>query len=89
MSARRGTPSGSALFIDDVTTRIDEYLTRVSGSSDVRVVYERIEEHGEPEPGPDIYSINLPRPLINVLERRGIKRLYKFQFEAYKKILNG
>jgi DEAD/DEAH box helicase domain-containing protein len=77
------------LFIDDVTTRINEYLTRISGSSDARVVYERIEEHGEPELGPDIHSINLPRPLINVLERRGIKRLYKFQFEAYKKILSG
>ena len=89
MSAQRGAFSGSVLFIDDVTTRINEYLTRVSGTPDVRVVYERIEEHGEPEPGPDIYSIDLPRPLINVLERRGIKRLYKFQFEAYKKILSG
>jgi len=77
------------LFNDTVTSDLNEYLKRVYGDSDIRVIFEKIEERGEPEHGPDIYSIELPQPLINVLEKRGIRKLYRFQYEAYKRILSG
>ncbi len=77
------------MFADIVTNSLNEYLMRASDMSGVRVIYEKIEERGEPEEGPDIYSIDLPEPLIRVLEKRGIRKLYKFQFEAYRRILNG
>ena len=77
------------LFTDNVTDSLNEYLVRVFDVPGVRVIYEKVEERGEPEEGPDIYSIDLPGPLIRVLEKRGIRKLYKFQFEAYRRILNG
>lgn len=78
-----------SLFKDAFTSELDEYLRHVYPKSDVRVIYERVEEAIEPEPGPSIYDIGLPEQLIKLLERRGIKQLYKFQYEAYKYILEG
>lgn len=77
------------MFKDAVTLDLNKYLKQVYGDPEIRVIYERIEERGEPEHGPDIYSIELPQPLINVLEKRGIRRLYRFQYEAYRRILSG
>jgi len=77
------------LFSDTVTSNLNEYLKHVYGNPDIRVIFEKIEERGEPEHGPDIYSVELPQPLINVLEKRGIRKLYRFQYEAYKRILSG
>jgi DEAD/DEAH box helicase domain-containing protein len=77
------------LFTDGLTTSLNEYLARVCGIREVGVIYERVETTGEPEPGPDIYSLDLPEPLVRVLERRGIRRLYRFQHDAYREILNG
>lgn len=58
-------------------------------SSGVSVVYERIEDISEPELGSSIHDIGLPDILVNVLEKRNIQRLYRFQYESYKRILNG
>ncbi|MCC6010896.1 MAG: DEAD/DEAH box helicase [Desulfurococcaceae archaeon] len=77
------------MFTDSLTNSLNEYLARACGTREVGVIYERVEMTGEPEPGPDIYSLDLPGPLIRVLEKRGIRRLYRFQYDAYREILNG
>ncbi|NPA98249.1 MAG: DEAD/DEAH box helicase [Crenarchaeota archaeon] len=53
----------------------------------IRHVY--VEETGEPEPGPGIEDLDLPEPVIEALRNRGIRRLYRFQYEAIKKIMDG
>ncbi|MEM4224446.1 MAG: DEAD/DEAH box helicase [Desulfurococcaceae archaeon] len=74
---------------DAFTIELNQHLRFLYPRSRVHVVYERIEEVYEPEEGPCVYDIDLPRPLVEVLEKRGIRNLYKFQFEAYKRVLNG
>ena len=78
-----------AFFKDPVTIALNDYLLRRFRESNVSVLYERVEETSEPEPGPSIHELDLPELLLMVLEKRGIKRLYKFQYEAYRRILNG
>ncbi len=55
----------------------------------VRIVYIRKEEIGEPEPGPNIEDLDIPDFLKQNLLLRGIRRLYRFQWEAIKYILDG
>ncbi len=55
----------------------------------VRIVYSRREEVGEPEKGPYIGEAGFPKQLVDALKKRGIHRLYKFQWEAIKSILDG
>lgn len=76
-------------LIDPITIELDHYLQHLYPRAGAGVVYEKIEETMEPEPGPSIYEIDLPEPLIKVLEKRGISRLYRYQYEAYKYILDG
>lgn len=73
---------------DPFSIELENYLENKYPRGDVRVLYERIEESKEPELGPSIYDLGLPDELIRVLERRGITRLYKFQYEAYEHISN-
>ncbi|MEM0056947.1 MAG: DEAD/DEAH box helicase [Candidatus Geothermarchaeota archaeon] len=77
------------LLKDQLTTELDQYLKSKYPKFGVRVIYEKIEESGDPDEGPSVYEIGLPNSLITVLEKRGIRRLYKFQYEAYKRILDG
>jgi len=77
------------VFEDWFTLDLDKYLATAHPGSGARVIYERIEETGEPEPGPDVHNIGLPDQLVKTLEKRGIRRLYKFQYEAFKCIVNG
>jgi len=73
---------------DPLVREIDSELkARYSGN--VSVIYERIEETREPEPGPFVHDLELPDEVVRALIRRGIRRLYRFQYEAYKHILNG
>ncbi|MET1160803.1 MAG: DEAD/DEAH box helicase [Thermoprotei archaeon] len=74
---------------DPVVLEVNSRLREVLRSRYAGIVYTHIEEYGDPEPGPSIYDIGLPDPLVKVLEKNGIKRLYKFQWEAFKKILDG
>jgi DEAD/DEAH box helicase domain-containing protein len=74
---------------DPLTIELNDFLTTRYGGLGVQVVYERVEETREPEPGPSIDELSLPEPLKVALEKRGVKRLYKFQYDAYKRILNG
>ncbi len=55
----------------------------------VKPAYIRKEEVGEPEPGPPIDDLDLPYLLKETLKARGIRRLYRFQWEAIKSILDG
>lgn len=74
---------------DPLVAEVNDELAARYPESGVSILYEKVEETGEPEPGPSIWDVDLPAEVLGVLERRGIKRLYKFQYEAYKRILNG
>lgn len=76
-------------YKDPLTLEIDRYLESTYSDSRVGVIYEKVEEWGEPEPGPSIYDIGLPDPIVRVLEKRGVRNLYRFQFEAFKHIVEG
>ncbi|MEM1713408.1 MAG: DEAD/DEAH box helicase [Desulfurococcaceae archaeon] len=77
------------IYKDWLTIELDEYLEKRYPDSNTRVIYEKIEETSEPEHGPSIYEVDFPGELIKVLEKRNIRRLYKFQYEAYREILSG
>lgn len=74
---------------DSLVEELDEALLEGYGDAGVRVVYARAEEYGEPEPGPDVRDLGLPDPVVRVLLKRGIERLYRFQFDAYRHVLDG
>ncbi len=74
---------------DRLVGELDEALWANYGDAGAGVVYERVEEYGEPEPGPDVRDLGLPDVVEKVLLKRGIERLYRFQYEAYKHVLDG
>lgn len=63
------------------------FLERRMGEG--RLVYARLEEHPDPEPGPSLEEAGLPGFLAERLKARGIRRLYRFQWEAYLSISSG
>lgn len=67
---------------------IDEELRSTLKNRYVGITYTYIEEVGDPESGPLIENTDLPDRLKEILYRRGIKRLYRFQWDAYRKILD-
>jgi DEAD/DEAH box helicase domain-containing protein len=60
----------------------------LTSKQDYVVAYNVIEE-AKPKPGSAPSSLNLPQPLVKTLEMMGVERLYSFQEEAIKRILNG
>ncbi|WP_276814661.1 DEAD/DEAH box helicase [Desulfurococcus amylolyticus] len=76
------------VFRDPLVNEVDEELRSRYPESGVAVIYERVEETREPEPGPSIEELDLPGEVARILHRRGIRRLYRFQYEAYRHILN-
>ncbi len=54
-----------------------------------RIVYVRREVHPDPEPGPGLEEAGLHPSVAEALRRRGIERLYRFQWEAYRSIRGG
>ncbi|MEM1611790.1 MAG: DEAD/DEAH box helicase [Desulfurococcaceae archaeon] len=76
-------------YKDQLTLDLNRYLEGKYPRSGASVIYEKVEETEEPEPGPSIYEIGLQEQLIKVLEKRGIQRLYRFQYDAYRHILDG
>ncbi len=74
---------------DPLLEELSVLLRRTWGHAGVGIRHIYVEETGEPEPGPCIEDIELPQPVINALKSRGIERLYKFQYEAVKKIMDG
>jgi DEAD/DEAH box helicase domain-containing protein len=73
---------------DKLLLYVNDELYRRLRSRNTRITYVYEEVVGEPEPGPRIEDLDLPEPLINALHKRGIDKLYRFQYEAYKHILN-
>lgn len=73
---------------DPILREFHELLLNQYGGQ-VRIIYVKKEEIGEPEPGPFVEELDIPGFLIHNLLSRGIKRLYKFQWEAIKSILDG
>jgi DEAD/DEAH box helicase domain-containing protein len=58
--------------------------------SGVHIHHVHVEESSDPEPGPSIDDVpGLPDSLREALRRRGVERLYKFQWEAIRKIMDG
>ena len=74
--------------IDLIFREFQELLLNRYGNQ-VKIIHIRKEEIGEPEPGPFIEELDIPDFLRHNLLTKGIKRLYKFQWEAIKYILNG
>jgi len=74
----------------DLVYEVGAELRRVFGfGSGVRVVYSRVEEFSEPEPGPRVVELDLPRQVVEGLKRLGVVRLYRFQWEVAKTVLDG
>ncbi|RLG80618.1 MAG: DEAD/DEAH box helicase, partial [Thermoprotei archaeon] len=74
---------------DPLVLEISDELRAALKNRYVRVVHVYVEEYGEPEPGPSVEELDIPQQLRSVLVKAGIKRLYRFQWEAFKKILAG
>ncbi len=74
---------------DQLVEELDEALRAKYWDAEARVVYERVEEYGEPEPGPDVRDLGLPEVIERALLKRGIRRLYRFQHEAFRHVLDG
>ncbi len=54
-----------------------------------RIIFKHLEVAGDPDPGPAPSEAGLPGRLASALERRGIRRLYKFQYEALEEYRRG
>ncbi|MCX8209215.1 MAG: DEAD/DEAH box helicase [Sulfolobales archaeon] len=74
---------------DRLVLELDEVLHESYGDAGVGVIYEKIEEYGEPEPGPSVLELGLPDAVVKALLKRGISRLYKFQYEVFEHVLSG
>lgn len=68
---------------------INDDLRKKLSSSRAGIIHVYVEKHGDPEPGPYVDEIDLPEKLRNMLKNNGITRLYRFQWEAYNKIVEG
>lgn len=77
------------MFKDQLINELNDELGRVYALNNAKVIYEKIDEVKEPEPGPSIYEIELSPDIVRKLEKKGITRLYRFQYDAYRKILDG
>ncbi|MCP8322020.1 MAG: DEAD/DEAH box helicase, partial [archaeon] len=53
------------------------------------VVYYKLFDENTPEMGCSPYEIGIDSSLAEAIEKSGINRLYRFQEEAIKRILNG
>lgn len=62
-----------------------DIVSRKSG----KIIAVNREVSGEPEPGPSVADAGLPQDVVEALARRGIDRLYRFQWEALQKIREG
>ncbi len=76
-------------MLDPLLEELSVLIRKAWGGAGAGIRHVYVEETGEPEPGPSIEDLDLPGPVIEALKNRGIKRLYKFQYEAIKKIMDG
>ena len=72
-----------------VLLEVNSELVSLYPKSGAAIIHEYVEESGEPEEGPGIEEVELPGDLKKALEKAGLKRLYKFQYEAFEYIRSG
>lgn len=68
---------------------VDEVIEEIKADEAHRIVYIHYEPSMEPEYGPPVDELDINPVLKDRLKKLGISRLYKFQFEAIKKIKDG
>ena len=78
---------GGSREADDVLAKVAAQLE--AGRGGCRVIYVRKEVVEEPELGPEVGQVGLHELLVERLRARGITRLYRFQYEAYRAIMAG
>ncbi|RLI38111.1 hypothetical protein DRO60_03735, partial [Candidatus Bathyarchaeota archaeon] len=72
---------------DEVLDSIARGLEAAGGGA--RLIYVKREVVEEPEPGPEVSQLGLHEALEEALVRYGIRRLYRFQYEAYRALMAG
>ena len=81
--AYRTEPPGA----DELLRCLSDRLSSMTGGS--RIIFVRREVVEEPEPGPRVEDAGLSELLVERLRARGIRRLYRFQYEALMAIRRG
>ena len=66
-----------------------ELLEELAKDFSRKIVHVKVEKPSMPELGPSIESVVKLKELVNLLKRKGIERLYKFQAEAIESIRKG
>ncbi|MEM1825252.1 MAG: DEAD/DEAH box helicase [Desulfurococcaceae archaeon] len=74
---------------DPFVLNIMDRLREILNTELVYPVHIHVEEYGEPEKGPCVEDTDLPDELKKILINNGIRYLYSFQWEAYRKIISG
>ncbi len=78
------------VYRDETLLTVSRLLEDWWRGGGVHIVHVYHEETGDPEPGPYVADLtDIPEPVREALLKRGIKRLYRFQWEAVRKILDG
>ena len=75
---------GSLDYAEELST-IESLAKRQKG----RILHVHVEEQGDPDQGPSPWEAGLQEKLAEALEAYGIKRLYKFQYEALEAYRSG
>lgn len=75
------------MYVDNVINEVRSLIKQRWGNT-VEILHVYREEVGEPEKGPYVEELDFPKPVVDYLKARGIERLYKFQWEAIKSILD-
>lgn len=68
---------------------MDEFIGKLGSDRARMILYVNEEKPVELGMGPPVTELDLPKPLINELISRGIEKLYDFQWDSYRAILNG
>jgi len=75
------------LVADALVSEVSARLRRVSETC--KIIYVKRDTVGEPERGPRVSELGLHPMLARTLEVSGIGMLYGFQYEAYRRIMDG
>ncbi|WP_084019945.1 DEAD/DEAH box helicase [Vulcanisaeta thermophila] len=67
----------------------DDFIKELSGDRAHVILYVNEEKPVEVRMGPSVGELGLPKQLVDVLVSMGVERLYEFQWESYRSIVNG
>ncbi len=71
--------------IESLSKEFNVFLSKYGS----KVIHVHEEYYPNSPDGPQIESLNISQSLLSALKARNIKRLYKFQYEAFNSILSG